>query len=353
MKETDIVLSILIISHNQKEKLERCLESILKQEIHYSHEIIISDDNSTDGTWEFIQEFESKYTGEIITSQINSNDCNPANSSQRSGYNRCNAYKLSRGKYIVHIDGDDYLVAGNVYQRQVELQEKYPTCSLCMQNIWIINEGADFETGRPWFPMDKFRNEQIISTQEFIKEDYFILNQAFVIRRNPDVDPVSLYGKRYVDSVITYHHLQFGEVVCVDRCNYIYVKHPSAITETLPATDRTVLWCRPIHIPLLIPSLTGTFYASHLKDILHLVNMVRKGATILKESADSIYNMGAYIFDIFSKPDLSVLDKIRLNSIRLFIILLIKLDIVYAPTLRLLHCLMVSPKINKNARFSI
>ena len=47
-----MILSIIVISHNQKEKLKRCLKSILSQSLPFEFEIIISDDNSNDGSWE-------------------------------------------------------------------------------------------------------------------------------------------------------------------------------------------------------------------------------------------------------------------------------------------------------------
>ena len=48
-------ISILILTHNQKCLLERCLDSILSQIINVPYEIIISDDGIDDGTREFVQ----------------------------------------------------------------------------------------------------------------------------------------------------------------------------------------------------------------------------------------------------------------------------------------------------------
>jgi glycosyltransferase involved in cell wall biosynthesis len=333
--------------------LQRCINSILSQKISFQHEIIISDDRSTDGTWELALDYANNYPNLIFCSSVNSDECNPDNTSHRTGWNRCKVYKLAHGNYITHIDADDYLIGADIYQRQVEMLEKHPKCSLCMQNVWVLNEGTDFETGHTWFPAHKFTRGRIISAQEFIKEDYFIINQAFVMRRNPDVDPVALYGKRYVDSVITYHHLQFGDIVCVDKCDFVYTKHSQAITSSLPDNDKKVLWCLAVYIPLLIPRFTGLFYAAHLKDLLHLINHVRRGMRISKASANSILNMGAYIYDLFSRPNLTAMDRIRLNMIRFYIILLMKLDIKSRLALRILHFLMIGQGITRNASFSI
>ncbi len=353
MHSYEIILSILVISHNQQDLLSRCLDSILKQRMDFSYEIIISDDTSIDNTWNIILGYIAKYPDLIFGYRVNSDECNPVNNSQRSGWNRCNAYSKSRGKYIIHIDADDYFIGTDVLQSQVEMLEKHSDCSLCMQNIWILDEGATFETGRSWFPLHKFHNEQIITAKEFIQEDYFIINQAFVMRRNPDIDPAALYGKRYVDSVITFHHLQFGNIVCVDHCDYVYVKHSSAITSTLSEIDKAVLWCLPIYIPLLIPRFTGLYFSSGLKDILRLVNMAREGSKLTKTSANSIKNMGAYIFDTFSNPEHSIFDLVRLNVSRIYLVSMIKLNFLNTNALRVLYYLIISKRIEKNVCFEI
>ena len=50
-----MLLSICIIFHNQKEYIARCLSSVLSQQMDFEYEILLGDDNSTDGTWEELQ----------------------------------------------------------------------------------------------------------------------------------------------------------------------------------------------------------------------------------------------------------------------------------------------------------
>ncbi len=40
MNYSSIILSIIVISHNQKKELERCVESILAQGIPFAYELI-------------------------------------------------------------------------------------------------------------------------------------------------------------------------------------------------------------------------------------------------------------------------------------------------------------------------
>lgn len=115
-----MILSIIVISHNQREQLKRCLDSILTQSLPFEHEIIISDDASCDGTWEVAQDYTSRY------SQIKVYSCNASvfytiNASDRNGWNKCNAYQYATGKYIAHVDGDDFFLKGkDIYKKQVQ-----------------------------------------------------------------------------------------------------------------------------------------------------------------------------------------------------------------------------------------
>ncbi|GAG40384.1 unnamed protein product, partial [marine sediment metagenome] len=48
------LVSIIIVSHNRKDLLKTCLESLFKQE-YKNYEVILIDDCSTDGSREFVE----------------------------------------------------------------------------------------------------------------------------------------------------------------------------------------------------------------------------------------------------------------------------------------------------------
>lgn len=305
-----MILSIIIITHNQKELFRRCIDSVLAQDLPFEHEIIVSDDASTDGTWELIKEYEADFPEVIKAFQCNSDDCDPANNSQRSGWNRCNAYKHANGKYIAHVDGDDYFRPGaDVYKKQVEALEAHPECSLALANVIWNEQGQSLEKSGPWDRGDTIVEGRILTGEQIIAHKFFVINQAYMERRHPDVDPVALYGKRYVDAVITYHHLQFGKVICVDACDYIYVQSKSSIAAT--TDDSMVLWCNGIYIPTLIPHWRHDFYLAYTREISDVVSLARQKHRLQESSKKSLEDLGVYIYDAFNRP-LTVTDRFRL-----------------------------------------
>lgn len=65
-------ISVYIITYNQEDVIERTLGSILSQR-DYVYEICVSDDHSSDRTWEILQEYDKKFPGLF---KLNRNDPN-------------------------------------------------------------------------------------------------------------------------------------------------------------------------------------------------------------------------------------------------------------------------------------
>ena len=306
------LLSIIVITHNQREQLRRCLDSIFAMNLPFAYEIIVSDDRSKDGTREML---EKEYADRVVITYCNSDEGNCVNNSQRSGYNRCNAYPLAKGKYIAHVDADDYFCQGaDVYAKQVAALETHPECSLAMSNCLVQND-EDLAKANPWPFPKQMMDSEILDAEEFLSKDYFRINQCFMQRRNPNVDPVSLYGNRYVDSVITYHHLQFGKVIYVDACDYVYVRNPESVTITLTrqSQDRDILWCLGLYIPLLVPSLSKYFYiCNEHEQIRKVLRLAREEYKLQPKNYQSLQNLNAYIYDCFNRK-LTAIDQFRLS----------------------------------------
>lgn len=271
-----MLLSIIIISHNQKEQLRRCVESVLAQSLPFEHEIILSDDRSTDGTWELAQEYAKRYQ-EISAYRCNTDDYHSSNNSERGSWNRCNGYKYAKGKYIAHIDGDDFLRAGtDIYKKQVELLERYPMCSCCMANDYTLIDGEEYSMAT-LLHKDVFETGQILSPEEYIK-NYFRESHCFVYRRNEDANPIELYGGYYEDALLTAHYLQFGDIVCLKDAGYIYVQYSTSIMGRFSKNkkDGLVLCCPALYIPFFIPKWKNAFMSGsmHLKGMWNVVRVL-------------------------------------------------------------------------------
>jgi glycosyltransferase involved in cell wall biosynthesis len=133
MKQAELKpkVSVCVITYNHEKYLRQCLQSIVDQVTEFEFEVIIGDDCSTDGTSEIIREFWKVLPDKIIPIFHQKNIGGNAN--------LVSVYKKATGKYIAHIDGDDYMGAGKL-QRQFEILEKNADCHICTHDMKVIDK---------------------------------------------------------------------------------------------------------------------------------------------------------------------------------------------------------------------
>jgi len=342
----ELTLSILVISHNQKELLRRCITSLLQQQLSCPYEIIISDDRSTDGTWELIEAYQQQYPDLIFGYHCNSDECHPANRSERCGWNKANAYRHAKGKYFVNIDADDYLKSNDIYQLQVDALEAHPECSMCQQQIWTVNDGEELETGRAWPISPLITSGNILTPTDIILKGLRALNQGYMMRRNPTVDPIELYGKHFDDTVITLHHLQYGNVVVVERADYVWVQYASSINSSLKNMDRdVVIGLLPIHHILFIPTFAGLFIKDGLPELVDLFyQSSQRTMNLTPETRNFLNEFKGFVFRYYTKSNLSLWYKWRMLIVRYLVLFIKKYKLDYTWAYQLLFAMMVDAK---------
>lgn len=96
-----IILSIIVPVFNAEKYIRKCIVSLSQdnQDLK-NYEIIIVNDGSTDSTKEIILELSLKYSNIIILNQEN----------KGLGGARNSGIQISKGKYIIFVDSDDYLL---------------------------------------------------------------------------------------------------------------------------------------------------------------------------------------------------------------------------------------------------
>lgn len=96
-------ISILVMSYNQEAYIADCVDSVLSQEYDGELEFIFCDDNSSDSTFNIIQEKVRQYTG---PRRVIAHKC-PKNG--RVAVNMNTAVSLSQNDWLMRVDGDDIL----------------------------------------------------------------------------------------------------------------------------------------------------------------------------------------------------------------------------------------------------
>jgi len=125
-------VSIIIVNYNGKELLQKCLDSLLN--VKYDNfEIILVDNNSTDGTVEFI----TKNYPSLIIIKLDSN----------KGFAEPNnvAAKISKGKYLLFLNNDT-VVTPNFISEMVKVMETDKKIAIC-QSLLLKPDGSVDSSG--------------------------------------------------------------------------------------------------------------------------------------------------------------------------------------------------------------
>ena len=140
-------VSICTIAYNVEPYIRDTIEGVLKQNVNFDMEFIISEDASTDGTAAVIREYAEKYPHLIRLIENKKNiGMNP---------NFTQAIAACRGKYVAIVDGDDYWSDPNKLQTQVDFLESHPECSFCGTATKVYYQARDeYVPGHPELPED-------------------------------------------------------------------------------------------------------------------------------------------------------------------------------------------------------
>lgn len=122
-----ILLSIIVPIYKVEPYIIRCLESIRTQDFH-SWEALLIDDGTPDKSGEMAKEYAKQYTGFKYIKQANGG----LSSARNTGI------KNARGKYLMFLDSDDYLVPSSLARIANTLQKYSPTLDILFGDInWI------------------------------------------------------------------------------------------------------------------------------------------------------------------------------------------------------------------------
>lgn len=127
--DRNIKVSVCVVTYNQEKYIAECLQSLVEQKTNFPFEVIVSDDCSTDNTRKIISDFYENYPNIIhpIFREVNLG----------GGRNYLETHAAASGKYIAHMDGDDYALPGKL-QNQANFLDANPDCNIVWHPVFKI-----------------------------------------------------------------------------------------------------------------------------------------------------------------------------------------------------------------------
>lgn len=123
-------LSIVTLNYNNKDVIMRLVDTLLKYNSRYNYEIIVVDNQSSDGSYELL---ESKYKEKIKLVRNTKNGCS-------SGRNL--GVENAKGDYILFLDSDEWILNSYWLDNYIYLIDNYPEIGAVAWNAgWFNSKG--------------------------------------------------------------------------------------------------------------------------------------------------------------------------------------------------------------------
>ena len=134
-------VSVIIANHNYGRYIGECIESVLAQS-HKNIDVYISDNASTDMSWEVINSFDKKFPGKFSIAKNNRN--------KGAQFNYRTWFSQISSDYRITLTSDDILDV-NYVKRSVELLEKHKECAFLITHQSSVAENGTSSTLKPFF----------------------------------------------------------------------------------------------------------------------------------------------------------------------------------------------------------
>lgn len=184
MKNSNIILSIIIPTYKRSENLIRAIESIFENKLNYEYEIIVVDDNGINTEYQLENEKKlSKYmlldNFYYLKHDVNKNGAVARNT----------GIKSANGRYITFLDDDDQFINNRVDEIIEIINEKTPD---------FLYTGCVFaKNGKIYKYISNNESNKYILIERLLKQDSFFGTGSNLVCRKEIVDEINGFDESF------------------------------------------------------------------------------------------------------------------------------------------------------------
>jgi glycosyltransferase involved in cell wall biosynthesis len=239
-------VSISLITYNHREYIAQAIESALMQETDFEYEIVIGEDDSSDGTREIVVAYHEKYPDKIRLFLNDRKNVIYIDGKPTGRWNLTNNLRHARGQYVAWLDGDDYWTSPHKLQRQADLLDTHPECTVCFHDIAQRFEAEGLQPRRP---ASRTRQSVAWYTLEDLLERNFIAACSVMYRNGvvPDF-PDWFFTTPLADWPCHVLHAQHGKIGYIDEVMAMHRVHWGGIWSPVPSSERRKGFIRTLEV---------------------------------------------------------------------------------------------------------
>lgn len=211
-------ISACIIAYNHEQYIRTCLDGAVNQKMDFEYEIVIGDDNSTDGTSQICEEYANRYPNIIKYF--------PRTKNLGMIGNWRNTIQDCSGKYIALCEGDDYWIDPLKLQKQVDFLETEADFTMSFHSVEVKNEIEGIEYNYP------IPNKDVLFFKDLLFKHY-IPTCSVVFRKKelPYPLPEWLNRSKMCDIPLELFIADKGKTKFFDEKMAVYRKNDKSITQ--------------------------------------------------------------------------------------------------------------------------
>ncbi|MBK6621185.1 MAG: glycosyltransferase [Saprospirales bacterium] len=217
------LVSVCIQTYNHAGYIVQCLDGILSQERDFPIEVIIGEDDSTDGTRDICISYAEKYPDLIRLFLRSEKDKIWINGQKTGRFNFMSNLQAARGKYIALCDGDDYWVDVQKLKKQVSLLET-GTFTVCGTNARLYYQ----TTGALGPALFKHQDRTEFSREDLVFHNPFPTSTVVFKKASGDF-PQWFWETPYLDWSLYFFHSKDGKAIYLEDLTAVYRIHSGGL----------------------------------------------------------------------------------------------------------------------------
>lgn len=206
-------ISILIANYNNGCYMQETIDSVLAQN-YDNWEIVIVDDKSTDNSFDIYGKYKEDPRFRVFFNERN----------MGTGYTKRRCVEMANGELCGFVDPDDVLIGTDVFDVMVEEHLNHPNSSMVYSGLFRADENLNIIRESPGKMIEA--GSSILHTRSWPIRNFM----TFKKDKYNMTEGVDMTMRRAVDYDLYYKLEEVGDVVHLDRIQYIQRNNPHSIS---------------------------------------------------------------------------------------------------------------------------